>query len=63
MGPLSCMRSRQGLSKKARKLLHRPQLDLDVDALEDSAFRIADQLGKGFGEEPYRGEHRAIMGR
>lgn len=27
------------------------------------AFRIADQLGKGFGDEPCRSEHRAIMAR
>ncbi len=26
-------------------------------------FRIADQLAKGFGEEPYRGEHEKVMSR
>ena len=27
------------------------------------AFRLADMLGKGFGEEPYRSDHAAIMAR
>lgn len=30
---------------------------------EWGAFRLADMLGKGFGEEPYRSEHTAIMAR
>ena len=30
---------------------------------EWSAFRLADMLGKGFGEEPYRSDHAAIMAR
>lgn len=37
---------------------------LDEDGLDLErwgAFRLADQLGKGFGEEPYRGEHEAMM--
>ncbi len=28
-----------------------------------AAFRLADMLGKGFGEEPYRGDHAAILAR
>ncbi len=35
----------------------------DLPLSEWGAFRLADMLGKGFGEEPYRADHAAIMAR
>lgn len=44
-----------------RFLRHLAEDDLPLEAW--SAFRLADMLGKGFGEEPYRSDHAALMAR
>jgi len=44
-----------------RFLRHLAEDDLSLEAW--GAFRLADMLGKGFGEEPYRSDHAALMAR
>lgn len=45
-----------------RRFLRRLEED-GLDLERWGAFRLADQLGKGFGEEPYRRDHEAVMAR
>jgi tRNA nucleotidyltransferase/poly(A) polymerase len=45
-----------------RRVLRHLQED-GLPLSEWAAFRLADMLGKGFGEEPYRGGHAAILAR
>lgn len=49
-------------SAACRRFLKRLAED-GLDLERWGAFRLADQLGKGFGEEPYRTDHEAVMAR
>ncbi len=45
-----------------RRFLHKLAED-DLSLEQWGRFRIADQMAKGFGEEPYLGEHQKVMAR